>query len=224
LGLDRLSWRERWLEVTEKAKEAMKKGQEKAASKKVPDTQPSHDLEAYAGDFNHPGYGMFKVQYEDGVLKGEYNNRPFRMEHYHYDIFEAKSEEDREDGGLPVYFHTDFQGNIASLSTPLEPNVKDIIFERAADESMREKSFLLPFVGEYDLDDKKVVVALKGEDTLTITMPNMPAMELEPYQNTEFNLKEMDVVRVEFLKGADGAVCGLEVSQPGGVFNAKKTA
>jgi hypothetical protein len=66
------------------------------------------------------------------------------------------------------------------------------------------------------------VVALKGEDALSITMPNAPEMELVPYQGTEFKLKDMDIVRIEFMKDAQGKVSGLELSQPGAVFTAKK--
>jgi hypothetical protein len=41
---------------------------------------------------------------------------------------------------MPVYFYTDFQGNICRLALPLEPSVKDIIFERLADPTMRQES------------------------------------------------------------------------------------
>jgi hypothetical protein len=221
LGLDQLNWRGRWLEVTEKAKEAMKKGTEKAESKKVKGTKPSHDLAAYVGDYEHPAYRTYKITLEDGQLKGLFNNMPQRLEHYHYDIFEAKTEGDLDRGGIPIYFHTDYQGNIGSLSVPLEPNVKDIVFERVADKSMRTRAFLEPLTGKYELDGQVASVAMKGEDTLTIALPNMPEMDLEPYQGSEFKLKEMDMVRVEF-KQEDGKVTGLEVSQPGGVFTAKK--
>ncbi len=223
LGLSSLPWRERWLELTNKGKEAMKKGQEQTASKKVPNTKPSHDLPAYAGSFDHPGYGVFKVALDNGELKGIYNNIEYALEHYHYDIFTASTEEARGEG-MPVFFHTDYQGNIASLSVPLEPNVKDIVFSRIADASMRERAFLEPFTGQYDLDGKIAVVALKGEDTLTVALPNMPEMELAPYQGTEFKLKEMEMVRIEFKKDESGKVTGFDASQPGGVHSAKKVA
>jgi len=122
-----------------------------------------------------------------------------------------------------VFFHTDYQGAIAKLSAPLEPSVKEILFERVADQSMYQKSFLEQFIGEYEVQGHTAKVMLKGEKTLTIAMPNMPEMELEPCQGCEFKLKDMDVVRVEFVK-TDGKVSGLEVSQPGGVTSAKKVA
>ena len=50
-----------------------------------------------------------------------------------------------------VSFTTDLKGNIASLSVQLEPAVKDIVFTRAAEKAMMEKSFLEKFVGEYEI-------------------------------------------------------------------------
>lgn len=221
LGLEQPDWRSRWLEVSNKAKEAMAKSAEQTESKRVEGTKPSHDLEAYVGEYEHPAYRTYKITLEDGQLKGVFNNIAQRLEHHHYDIFIAKTEQDLGRGGLPIYFHTDFQGNIGSLSTPLEPNVKDIMFERVADQSMRTRAFLEPLTGKYDLDGKLATVAMKGEDAITIAMPNMPEMELEPYQGTEFTLKGMDMIRVEFKK-EDGKVTGLEVTQPGGMHAAKK--
>ena len=223
LGLEPLPWHERWLEQTKKAKEATARGEEQTASKKVQGTQPSHDLAAYAGEYEHPGYGIFTVSYADGGLRAFYNNIPHRLEHYHYDIFEARSEEALDHGGLPVFFHTDYQGNIGSLTTPLEPSVAHIRFERLPDSSMRTRAFLEPLTGRYDLDGKEVIVAFKGEDTLSISMTSMPETELEPYMGMQFKLKELDVVQVEFKKDGD-EVTSLEITQPGGAFNAKKVA
>jgi len=221
LGLDQIDWRERWLKQKEKAKEAQEKGKEKAEAKKVQDTKPSHELSAYVGQYQHPGYGVIKFEIKDGKLLAEYNNLKMALEHYHYDSFEAELEEMR-DARLPVSFLTDFQGNIAEVSIPLEPSVKNIVFSRLPDQTMREKSFLEKFVGRYDLDGNFANVVLKGEDALAISIPGMPETELEPYQGTEFTLKGLAIVRIEFLVDEKGVVEGLDISQPGGVLKAKK--
>jgi CubicO group peptidase (beta-lactamase class C family) len=221
LGLDQIDWRERWLKQKEKAKEAQEKGKEKAEAKKVQDTKPSHELGAYVGQYQHPGYGVIKFEIKDGKLLAEYNNLKMALEHYHYDSFEAELEEMR-DARLPVSFLTDFQGNIAEVSIPLEPSVKNIVFSRLPDQTMREKSFLEKFVGRYDLDGNFANVVLKGEDALAISVPGMPETELEPYQGTEFTLKGLAIVRIEFLVDENGVVVGLDISQPGGVLKAKK--
>ncbi len=221
LGLDPLPWHDRWLAQTMKAKEIAEKSQEKSASKKVEGTKPSHDLGAYAGEFFHPGYGSFTVKLKDDQLFAYYNNMEFKLDHYHYDIFEANSTEMAGQSGLPVFFYTDYQGTIGKMAAPLEPNVKEIVFERVADQSMYEKSFLEQFTGKYEISGHHAVVSLKGDKVLVIAVPNMPEMELEPCQGTEFKLKGMEVVRIEFVK-TDGVVSGLDMSQPGGVVSAKK--
>ena len=221
LGLESIDWNERWLELTKKRKEAAKQGEEKTESKKVQGTKPSHDLEAYAGNYTHPGYGPFTITLEDGQLTGTFNSLEMRLEHYHYDIFESVL--DAFEMRLPVFFTTDFQGNIASFSIPLEPQVKNIVFTRTADESMRAKAFLEKFVGKYEMDGKTAVVSLKGEGTLTLAVPAMPEFELVPYQGTEFYVKDMDVVRIEFKYDEAGEkVVGLDLTQPGAAFEAKK--
>jgi CubicO group peptidase (beta-lactamase class C family) len=221
LGLDQIDWRERWLKQKTKAKEAQEKGKEKAEVKKVQDTKPSHALSAYAGQYQHPGYGVIKFELNDDHLVAEANNLKMNLKHYHYDSFEAELEE-MPDARLPVSFLTDFQGNIAEVSIPLEPNVKNIVFSRLPDQTMREKSFLEKFVGRYELDGNFANVVLKGEDTLAISVPGMPETELEPYQGTEFTLKGLSIVRIEFLVNGEGVVEGLDISQPGGVLKAKK--
>ena len=223
LGLGSIDWNERWHKLVEKRKEAAKQGEEKTESKKVQGTKPSHDLEAYTGNFTHPGYGSFTVTSKDDQLYGTFNSLAITLEHYHYDIFEAVLDE--FELRLPVIFATDFQGNIASFTIPLEPQVKSIIFTRTADDSMREKAFLEKFAGKYEIDGKTAVVTLKGDDTLTLAVPAMPEFELVPYQGTEFYVKDMDMVRVEFKYDEAGEkVVSLDLTQPGAAFEAKKIA
>jgi len=67
-----------------------------------------------------------------------------------------------------------------------------------------------------------VTVGLKG-DVLTLSIPGQPVYDLVPEVGGEFSLKVARVVRVRFLADAKGQVTALEVSQPGGVFEYKKT-
>jgi hypothetical protein len=55
------------------------------------------------------------------------------MAHRHYETFELPEYKDRLlPDFLSVTFLTDREGNVVSLSTPLEPTVKDIVFARLA--------------------------------------------------------------------------------------------
>jgi CubicO group peptidase (beta-lactamase class C family) len=114
--------------VSAQATAAERSSAERAASRR-PGTQPSHaSLEDYAGDFEHPAYGIFCVIAQDGWLTARYGGQEFPLNHYHYDVFTLTAGPDQI--VLPISFFGDVKGNISHLSIPLEPAVKDIVFAR----------------------------------------------------------------------------------------------
>ena len=103
-ALDRLRGREpSELEPTVKkvhdeALAALAKGKERSDTEQVEGAGPSHDLDAYVGNFDHPGYGRVTIgRNEDGLTFG-YNGEIFPLVHYHYDVFHY-----RDDGGRGAY-------------------------------------------------------------------------------------------------------------------------
>lgn len=50
--------------------------------------QTSHDLPAYAGLYDNPGYGQMTVHYDEESLVLHYNELSFALTHIHYDVFE----------------------------------------------------------------------------------------------------------------------------------------
>ena len=128
LGLDQIPWNQRTKEQVEKSKEEAEKAKEKAAKKRKTGTQPSHPLEDYAGEFEHPGYGIISVEVEDDHLKGTYNSMSRALEHYHYDTFTIKMWNSTTKSAIA--FSIDAHGNIGSLSISMEPAVKPIVFNR----------------------------------------------------------------------------------------------
>jgi hypothetical protein len=65
-------------------------------------------------------------------------------------------------------------------------------------------------------------VSLKGEKTLYLSVPGQPEYELVPYKGTEFNLKNLTGFSIEFITDESGAVKEAKITQPNGVFTAKK--
>ena len=128
LGLDPVDWFTRVKDDIAKSRaESGKKAAEKDRDRK-PDTSPSHPLEAYPGLYEHPAYGTITVRLENGLLKADYHQRIFEMEHYHYDVFRMKNE--WMDAEYKVVFALELQGNIHSLAVPFEPSVPAIVFIR----------------------------------------------------------------------------------------------
>jgi hypothetical protein len=201
-------------------KEATEKSKEQSASSRVSDTHTSHTLDAYAGDFEHPGYVIMSITRDGEQLKATFNSWTFPLTHYHYDIFEATFE--RFDLHLKVSFSTNIKGDIDSVAIPFEPTVKEIVFKRVASKEMTEKSFLEQFVGEYEFMGRSITISLRGDKTLIASIPGQPDYELEPYKGTEFQIKGLASFSLEFKKDASGAVTEVVVTQPYGTMIARK--
>ncbi len=135
LGLEPIPWHKRLMQ------EALL--QEKAESKKRKDikrqhaTHLSHPLADYAGEYEHPGYGRVTITLQDGELRLNYQGIPFRLRHYHYDVFQM-NEMLRHGEQMLVYFQLDKAGSIRSIAIPLEPAVNDIVFTKVVSEKSNQ--------------------------------------------------------------------------------------
>ncbi len=220
LGFDQIPWNKRIKDQRDKAKEEAEKAKKEKDKDRKLNTKPSHPLGDYAGDYEHPGYGVVAIKKEGDRLKGVFNSTSFDVKHYHYDIFEMSNE--FLDMTQKVSFFTDNKGNISSLSVQLEDSVEAIVFTKMPEKKMKEKSFLEKFVGEYLLGEMTVTVSLRGDNELVLFVPGQPKYELVPYKGTEFNLKNLTGYSVEFVVNEAGKVTEAKVTQPNGVFTAKK--
>jgi CubicO group peptidase (beta-lactamase class C family) len=216
LGLGLVDWGPRLKAEVDAMLAAVEKAKEKSEAERRPDAPPSHPLADYAGNYLHPGYGPLTVTLDGDRLTAHYNQFDWPATHYHYDIFNFKLE--LED----IEFATDVQGRIANVTLPMEGSVKDIVFARVAPESMRERNFLEPFAGTYDLMGTQVHIALQGEHTLVLAIPGQPEYELEPVEGTEFTVKGRPSLRIEFKRDESGAVTEAVVTQQGAVLSAKR--
>jgi CubicO group peptidase (beta-lactamase class C family) len=122
-------WHTQFKDLVDKLKAQIKEADAKADKERVTDTQPSHPLDDYCGEFENPGYGVFSITHNDeGTLEATYNDFPARLEHYHYDVFDMFNE--LRESRLKVVFHTDVKGQIDRLEVPYEPTGKPIEFIR----------------------------------------------------------------------------------------------
>ena len=73
--------------------EADSKAREKASQawelQRIPNTHPSHELGAYAGEFENPAYGRAEITFENGKLALHFHSRASELEHFQYDTFVA---------------------------------------------------------------------------------------------------------------------------------------
>ena len=220
LDLEPVDWNGRFLKQREEGEKEAEKAREKEDSDRVSGTKPSLSLESYAGDYSHPGYGVLKVTHSDGGLELTYNAITSELSHYHYDVF--KMENELLEQTFRVAFSLDLKGNAGSISLPIEPAVDPIVFVRMPDEEMRERDFLEQFTGDYQMERVTFTFHLKQGDALFVLVPGQPEYELVPYKGTRFTLKDMPGVSVEFIRDEAGAVIEAKITQPEGVFIAKK--
>ena len=128
-GLKQVPWAQRIKKRFEEGKKKAEEAKKKKKDERVPGTEPSHKLDAYAGDYEHPGYGVITFEKDGEILRGSYNNIAFKGEHYHYDIFEFTGVEEAGQK-FKATFHTDVKGDIGKVAIPFQEGVKDIEFTR----------------------------------------------------------------------------------------------
>jgi CubicO group peptidase (beta-lactamase class C family) len=218
-GLTFIDWHGRIGSFMTRMKQAAEEGRMKSAAERVPDTPPTHALSAYTGSYEHPAYGTFKVCNEGDVLVATFFKQDFPLEHYHYDVFQFHL--DTVDMDFKVQFHMDGKGDINRLSIPFTPGVKDIVFERVAEEKLKEKSFLEQFAGEYELMGQTIMISLKGESLLA-SIPGQGDLELLPYREMIFNVKGISAISITFRLDEQGNVVEALINQAGTSFVAKR--
>ncbi|MEO8026221.1 MAG: serine hydrolase, partial [Bryobacteraceae bacterium] len=142
LGIAPVDWTKRLKDAEAKTKAAADEAKTRKLTAQRPNTHPSHDLAEYAGEFEHPAYGLVKIAQTTGGLAITFSHATAPLTHFHYDVFEVAETERFPLSKDRVQFQTNLQGDISSLSIPIETGVKAIVFARRGDASMRQRSFL----------------------------------------------------------------------------------
>jgi hypothetical protein len=144
------------------------------------------------------------------------------MAHRHYETFELPEVPDRLlPDRLAITFLTDREGNIVSLSAPLEPLVRDIVFTRLAAGDCTEATFRAQCVGIFRGGPTTHRVTLDAEGRLLLKPDNQPAYRLAPQQGRRFRIVELEGFVVEF-RGEGETVDEVIFHQPNGTFSAKR--
>jgi CubicO group peptidase (beta-lactamase class C family) len=221
-GRQPVEWRERFRKRREEFLGHMQADKEVQRKTRHANTRPAHELSDYAGDYEHPAYGVMSVREQDGALHWSWRGLFAQMGHRHYETFELPEVQDRlVPHKLPITFLTNRDGNIVSLSAPLEPAVKDIIFARSAAGECTDAAFRGRCVGLFKGGALTHRVALDEEGRLTLKPDNQPAYRLVPEQGRRFRIVELDGYAVEFRGGGD-LIDEVIFHQPNGTSIAKR--
>jgi CubicO group peptidase (beta-lactamase class C family) len=195
-------------------------GEAKAARRIVPGAPPARTLSAYTGQYEHPGYGTLAIGLDGDALKPSFGSMDLSLAHRHYETFDLTWHEMGDQPMVfPLTFLSDPDGDVNALTVQFEPLVEPLRFGRRPEP--RGPEVLRGLCGTYSMGPIDIVVALRGERTLTVTGPGGPPLDLEPVSGLRFGVKDQPAVTAEFELDDNGAVTRLIV-QPLGIFLPKE--
>jgi CubicO group peptidase (beta-lactamase class C family) len=220
-GRDPVNWRERHRKRREEFLAHLQINKEARATVRHSGTHPAHDLAAYAGDYSHPAYGAMSIRVERGALHWSWRGMSAIMAHRHYETFELPEAKDRLlPDLLAITFLTDREGNVVSLSAPLEPMVKDIVFTRLPAGECTGAVFRARCAGRYKSGAATHNVTLNPDGQLMLKQENQPAYRLVPLQGRRFRIAGQEGYSVEFR--GDTVIGEVIFHQPNGTFAATR--
>jgi CubicO group peptidase (beta-lactamase class C family) len=219
LGLEPLDWyssfKARFDAATAGIREA--RGARRVA-REAPLPRP---LGAYAGEYEHPGYGTLAITVEGDTLRPALGTMDLSLAHRHYETFDLEWHELGDQSHVfPLMFLSDPDGDILALTVPFEPSLEPLRFDRRPDARARDPEVLRRLCGTYTMGPIEVVIAQQGDHVLTVATPGAPPFELQAGRGLRFKVKGQPGITAEFELDETGAVVRL-VAQPLGIFRPK---
>jgi CubicO group peptidase (beta-lactamase class C family) len=133
LGLKEISWSKRLIDEFPAALAGLKANRETEEKNRKKDTKPSHALADYAGKYEHPAFGAVKIEFKDNNLVfslRDIKDTITTLKHFQYDTFKTSSKSIIGGFDMKMTFMMNEKGDIDRLLLPLEPAVKDIVFNK----------------------------------------------------------------------------------------------
>jgi len=193
----------------------------RGARRVVPDAPLPRPLQAYAGEYRHPGYGTLSIAVDGDTLRPRFGTMDLSLAHRHYETFDLEWHElGNESHIFPLMFVSDPDGHITALTVPFELSVEPLRFDRLPDSEARDPELLRRLCGTYAMGPIEIVVGQKTDHVLTVTVPGAPPFELQPGRGLRFEVLGQPGITVEFELDDVGTVTRL-VAQPLGIFRPK---
>lgn len=216
IGMDQVPWTDRLLAIRLKNKKAGTEARSKAGYGRVLNTRPSHPLEDYVGEYQHPAYGTLKIGLKDNQVQFGFHKIHFPMTHFHYDRFDTP--DDEQEGKWSVNFSTNPQGDIDKATMSLDE--AEAVFTRrppAIDAAVAQR-----LTGTYETPSGgKFQVVTKPASGLYIVSSGAPEQKLIPYKALKFRVQEFADVIVEFVE-ENGRITAIKQIDPSGEYVSKR--
>src|SRR5260370_1837940 len=193
LGMDPTPWTDRLLDIRLKGKKASTEARSKEGFGRVPDTKPSHALTDYAGEYEHPAYGILRIGMKDSQLQFDFHKIRLPLAHFHYDRFDTPNDE--ENVKWSVNFSTNPQGEVDKATMSLDEGEVTFVRRPAKlDEATAQR-----IAGAYETaTGGKFQVVARPVSGLFIVQPDAPDQRLVPYKGLQLRLPEFSDIVIEF--------------------------
>jgi hypothetical protein len=214
LGMTLTPWSGRQNAIRLKNKEADKQARTAAGSGRVMGTHPSHQLDDYVGEYEHPAYGVLAVGRGDTSLRFDFHKIKLPLSHFHYDRFDTP--DDEENGKWSVNFLTNPQGEVYRAEMSLDEAA--VPFTRRVPAALASAATLRQYLGTYITPSGSTFdVVLRPDGVLALQYPSGTFQNLMPWQPARFRVKEFADLTFEFIT-KNGAVSALKQTDPSGEF------
>ena len=224
LGLNKTDWKAYHLDKVKEFKKQQEKSKEAEKSSSISNTKPSHSLAEYTGNYQNPGYGIFKILLENDSLWAQFPREKMYLGHRHYDIFiphMMKNGKLESESIFPVNFNfqTNDAGDISEVKLKFEPTLDPIPFTRSPEEASVSEEKLESYVGIYALSGANLKISL-NDGQLKLLVPGQPEYTLIPIKENEFVIRGLTGYKVRFEETEE--ILNMLLIQPNGTFTATK--
>ena len=220
MGEEKGDWLLQINEKQEQFKKILKPEKEDSLKKGAPEIR---SLDAYLGEFEHPGYGVIDITLGETGLVASYNKIFYSLEHRCYDHFTGKMQSDPlgRSGKLDALFMSNALGEISQFQISLEPTLPPIVFKKRAQQEFLKVGYLKRFEGDFEGEFFSINICLK-KDHLMATIEGQPSCEMCPEKEGLFSLKEVPGCFLRFVAQEEGASFKLSLEQAGQTFSLVK--
>ena len=203
LDLSDQDWNKKFHEMFDPIIVGEAQAKQTAAQEKIENAPPTHPLETFVGNYQADGYPNFAVRMNgDGMQACTEGSLAWStLRHYHYTVFEWYLAD--FDTWVKVRFLINDEGEINSVSVPIEPAVENIIFTRKQPELNGE--IIAALVGKYDTPINGVAFSVTThEGKVYIADTGGTAEEVKPYKMSDDTIGfKWKRVRFDFVREKD---------------------
>jgi len=212
LGMPLTPWTERLNAIRLRSKAAETQARATAMAGRVAGTHPSHALDDYVGEYEHPAYGVLTITRADSGLAFDLHGIKLPLTHFHYDRFDTPNDE--ENGKYAVNFRTNPMGEVDGAEIALDESA--VTFHRRVPPALSAEATLRPYAGTY-LTPSGGKLEVTVRPGVGLRVPGSPPLDLVPWRPGQFRVHEFPDLVISFSV-ENGVVTAMRQRDPTGEF------